>query len=169
MTGQYAATRKHRRELAAARARGFNLTTVDGVVVQRRLQGLAVLGWSLSYLADVVDVDERELQAWRRGGRPGRSRVTLSSADRVDVVYRSLLGLPSTCKYRRKVAAHGRAEGWLPPCAWPQPFLDRAAAGPALSAVAEFDRLTAAGVSVWSANLLAARAADHGRAVLVAS
>ncbi|MFE2772271.1 sigma-70 family RNA polymerase sigma factor [Microbacterium resistens] len=86
---------------------------------QRRLQALVARGWSLSKLAERIEVDPTNI-----GAMMTRDRVTVSMHRKVAALYDELWDqLPPRTAWRDSIAysraiGYARQRRWLPPLAW---------------------------------------------------
>lgn len=111
----------------------MNTPTVDLVTrgVQRRLQGLACLGWTWNALAARAGVTAAQIGQWHRG-----ENITPDDAGLVGDVYRELcMHIPTSPDpvTQRSITAMRRlatAAGWVPPLAWDDIDLDPAPPAP---------------------------------------
>ena len=81
----------------------------------RRLQALAVIGWSTAEIAARMGSHYRPLQKIRAGERV---RVHISTARRVYDVFEELCMRVRDDRAARIVRFRAAANGWLPPLAW---------------------------------------------------
>jgi lambda repressor-like predicted transcriptional regulator len=89
---------------------------VDTTGTRRRLQALAVLGYSLPEIARQSGVAERALRTVLEGLRP-HTRIT--TASRVARLYRQLATRPAPpTRYAEKARNQAMAAGWHGPMAW---------------------------------------------------
>lgn len=95
----------------------------DATGTRRRLQALAVGGWSAARLAARVGIEPTHLRRIIRGG-PENRNVAVSTARAVRDLYDELWDRPPPqVTHREKIAAsrtrnHARQQGWAPPMAW---------------------------------------------------
>lgn len=117
--------------VTAAVARRVLAVTADTVVpagrripamgTARRLQALAVMGWSGPRVAEATGMSEDTMRRIRRNEYP---YVFRSTAERVDAAYRNMWNAPppDDTPVRRAVIDRTRqaalAAGWAPPAAW---------------------------------------------------
>lgn len=83
---------------------------VPALGTRRRVQALAVLGWSLREVADRAGVSKQALAS-----SIGRERVTARVARVIAGIYTDLETSPGTSE---RVRRHAAAQGWAPPAAW---------------------------------------------------
>lgn len=81
----------------------------------RRLQALAVIGWSTAEIAARMDSHYRPLQKVRAGER---ECVRMSTARRVAVVFEELCMQVRHDRAARIARFHALSHGWVPPLAW---------------------------------------------------
>jgi len=105
--------------------------TVDGTGTRRRLQALAIIGWSIGRLAVEADVDRQSLDG-ALAGRP----VLARNAQAVAAVYDRLWNRPPTASDRhqqggitRTINQAKRAD-WASPLAWDDESIDDPQARP---------------------------------------
>ncbi|MCW2831121.1 MAG: hypothetical protein JWP31_1813 [Aeromicrobium sp.] len=90
---------------------------IDSTEVTRRLQALVAIGWSMSKLAERLDVSASNFTDTMHG----RRRVTVATARAVDALYDELsMTLPPEGGHRDRIAAtrarnYAAQAGWLPP------------------------------------------------------
>ena len=104
------------RILACHRAQpgGSGLMPACGVI--RRLQSLAVLGWTHAEIAARMGVTRRAFDHLHNADPYGvMLRATWA---KVDHVWRELQGTPRTVERADRVRRRAEARGWLPPLAW---------------------------------------------------
>jgi plasmid maintenance system antidote protein VapI len=105
---------------------------VDAAGTRRRVQALAVLGWSEKVIAQIVDIAPPHLARVVRG----EHEVTAATARRVRAAYARLWdqAAPETTTGERisaaKARAHAARHGWAPPLAWDDDEIDNPAAQP---------------------------------------
>ena len=95
---------------------------VPATGTMRRLQALAVIGWSTAEIAKRIDSHYRPLQKIRAGQR---ECVRSSTARRVAVVYESLSMRVRHDRAARITHFRAVANGWVPPLAWDDIDRDR--------------------------------------------
>lgn len=88
----------------------------------RRLRALAVIGWSISEIADRAGLFHRSLLKVREGQRV---EVHLSTWRAVRRVYAELENTPRVSRAGRITRTHALREGWLGPAWWDDPDRDR--------------------------------------------
>jgi DNA-directed RNA polymerase specialized sigma24 family protein len=102
---------------------------VDGTGTRRRLQALAVLGYSPRVLADYLGCSKQAVQQLTVSTR----LVHPATVARIAALYGPLSGLPPQFNrdisaerrpYIDQTAATARARGWLPPLAWEDVDID---------------------------------------------
>ena len=109
--------RKILREDSATPASAFS--RVDAKGTRRRLEALAVIGWSQHALARALGRRTRDIERWQHA-----TTVTAGTADLVNRVYGRLKLRPppedTAAKRRRaeRTLAHALSNGWLAPLAW---------------------------------------------------
>lgn len=89
----------------------------------RRLQALAVIGWSTAEIAARMDSHYRPLQKVRAGER---ECVRMSTARRVAVVFEELCMQVRHDRAANITRFRAAAHGWVPPLAWDDIDTDRA-------------------------------------------
>ncbi len=114
LTPRQAAVQQRRADLARAPRR-----QVDARGSRRRLQALMRLGWTPTGLTTHLGMRASRFQQLHAS-----SRVTLTTADRIDDLYERIShsGPPETTEIARAAAQatrdHARHQGWLAPLAW---------------------------------------------------
>lgn len=96
---------------------------VDATGTRRRIEALAVQGWSIAWVAQRLGCTTTHIAAMRR-----RARVTKRNADRISALYDevSMRVGPSRAQHRRRAVRLG----WAPPLAWDDDTIDDPAAAP---------------------------------------
>lgn len=97
-------------------------TLIPACGTQRRLQALAVVGWSLSQIGSRLGVSKEAVAAWR-----SRARVTARTARGVRDLYDDLCTEDGGCRRTARAAA---AAGWHGPWSWTDEGLDDPGATP---------------------------------------
>lgn len=105
-----------------ARIGGVELL-VDSAGTRRRLQALAVVGWSADELAPRLGVAPSMILHWRTS----TSRMRKPTADAVRALYDDLWDQPGPSS---RAAATARGKGWAPPLAWDDDEIDKPDAQP---------------------------------------
>ncbi len=123
-------------------------TLIPACGTQRRLQALAVVGWSLSQIGSRLGVSKEAVAAWRT-----RARVTARTARRVRDLYDDLCTEDGGCLRTVRAAA---AADWHGPWAWTDERLDDPGASPPASAP-----LPATSPRAWTADSGGAAAIDQ--------
>jgi hypothetical protein len=114
------------------------LTAVPSVGIARRLQALAVVGWSTEDLAVLLRTAGPNVRRWQLGVH---GFVTPTAAARVAAVYDAVWDQPPPGRYVLKVQRRAAKRGWLPPLAWDEDTIDDPGVGPTVpSAGASFGR-----------------------------
>lgn len=99
----------------------------------RRLQALAVLGWSCRQLGARLGIHENSVRRIMRAGRP---RVTVETAAKIRRLYDDLWNTPapqrtpSEREAARRIREAAERDGWLPGAAWNDDEIDSPAAVP---------------------------------------
>lgn len=88
---------------------------VAALGTQRRLQGLAYMGWSMAEIASRIDSHARPLMNIRAGAR---KRVRLSTHRRVAGVFRELAATEAPGHSGDITRGFARVAGFVPPFAW---------------------------------------------------
>ncbi|GAB7044914.1 hypothetical protein [Catenuloplanes indicus] len=108
--------REERRIREKRRRHGYDggHTSVSGLGSARRVQALAVLGWTFEQIGARFPkpVSSRAIQ---KLAYQGDKRVHVATANRIDVIYRELSSRQGSSPITR---ARAKARGWLPPLAW---------------------------------------------------
>lgn len=105
---------RYRRRVAAARWSG-RAATIDGTGTRRRLQGLAVLGWTRCELAARLGVSGQAVH--EMCNREGK--VFASSAERIAALYEQLSMTPRSESWvNGRASRYALRRGWHPPLAW---------------------------------------------------
>jgi DNA-binding CsgD family transcriptional regulator len=94
----------------------------------RRLQALAVAGWSADDLAPLLGTAARNVVQWRLGQR-GR-RITAQNHAKIAAVYDQRWNQPPPGRYAVKVRNCAHKRGWAPALAWDDDTIDDPAAVP---------------------------------------
>lgn len=95
---------------------------VDVTGTMRRLQALAVAGYSCPDLAETLGMNFRILNCIRRGVYPKTPRRV---AAKIDALYQQLHMIPAPDNpHTRQVQKHARKQGWLPAFAWDEDIDD---------------------------------------------
>lgn len=95
---------------------------ISATGTMRRLQALAVIGWSTAEIAARMDSHYRPLQKVRAGER---ECVRMSTARRVAVVFEELCMKVRHGRAAKITRFHALAHGWVPPLAWNDIDADR--------------------------------------------
>lgn len=119
------AAARYEQERQLERLRGLPSRSAPSIGTARRLQALAVMGWTTSELAPRLGTHEDMVHQWR--GRVG-GRVWLATAERVAAVYDDL---SMTRGPSARLHAHALRQGWVPPLAWDDDTIDNPDAEPA--------------------------------------
>lgn len=90
---------------------------LDATGTRRRLQALAVEGWTIARLVDLTGLSERSL----RYALNARTRVQATTARAVSKVYDRIAGLPGGAK---AVTTRAVRRGWLDSYHWPDHLID---------------------------------------------
>jgi len=104
---------------------------VDGTGTRRRLQALAVVGWSVDRIAAAADLDRQSLDGALHGGQ-----VLARTAQAITKAYDERWDQPPTAADRFEQGAitrtmnRAKRAGWLPPAAWDDDTIDNPAAEP---------------------------------------
>ncbi len=99
-------------------------TQISVIGTQRRLQGLARMGWSAEMLAARVGCDRRRLAAFTSGQQ---TKVTVRWARQVAELFNELHMVPGP---GRKAARFAELKGWAFPLAWDEDAIDRRTSRP---------------------------------------
>lgn len=106
-------------------AAGANINPIG---TQRRIQGLAVLGWTLT--------EQGRRIGWEAGNYIailGREQIVRATADKVATLYEQLSMQPAPSGYgATRVKAMAMRRRWFPPLAWDDEQIDDPAAVPVL-------------------------------------
>lgn len=101
---------------------------IDATGTRRRLQALAVEGWSIIRLAELTGLSERSVYA----ALYARRRVQVGTARAVAAVYERCAGHGGPDD-GRNIAGRGARRGWHDSYAWPDQSIDDPAAQPQLT------------------------------------
>lgn len=94
-----------------------NAATWTPIGVQRRLQALTALGWSMQAIATAYNIDRDALSRLRR--RTNTKHVRIAFAERVIAIYTDLeMKLPPTGASATETHNEAKRRGYLPPLAW---------------------------------------------------
>lgn len=104
------------------RMQGYDVD-VPALGAERRLQALAVAGWSCPVLADMSGMHYRPLMKIRAGER---SVIRASTHRRIDALYRKLCMTPADSHSADVTRGQARDKGYLPALAWDDIDLDTA-------------------------------------------
>ena len=131
--------------------------TVSLLGARRRLQALAVLGWSLPEIAKLAGIHQHNLGEIRNGNRKHYCRAGV--ADRIAAAYDELhMRLPEPGRGPTWTRQYAARHGWVPPLAWDD--IDNPDEKPAGTSrktyrsaelVAEWEHLRRAGVPIHEA------------------
>ncbi|MFF0942709.1 hypothetical protein ACFYE2_00565 [Kocuria sp. CPCC 205300] len=100
---------------------------IDATGTRRRLQALAVIGWTTARVAEVAGIDRNVAQYLRSGKHAG---CTVETSRRVAAAYDDLwdrtppAGTPSEKRDATWVTRTAEKHGWLPPAAWDDDRID---------------------------------------------
>lgn len=90
------------------------MSELTAIGTTRRLQALAVMGWSLGQVSERTGLDPDYLDKIRKG-----SEVTLWDQEKIAALYRGAVIDPlSWCPARDEVQAQAISNGWQGPAAW---------------------------------------------------
>lgn len=87
----------------------------------RRLRALAAIGWGTTDLGERLGVTPQAIAQLRYGDR---AHVYRETAARITALYDELSMAPRVDHVGRKVSAHARRMGWLPPLAYDDELID---------------------------------------------
>jgi hypothetical protein len=100
---------------------------VHPIGTHRRLQGLAVLGWTLGDVSRALGMSTTAVEYLRTTDR----RMLASTAAKVTVVYADLSYRQAPVnRYSNRCRNHARRSGWVAPLAWDDDTIDDPAAAP---------------------------------------
>jgi hypothetical protein len=88
---------------------------VNSLPIQRRLQALAVIGYGVEEVGDMLDLHHGNLAVIRRGDKP---TVQMATASKVANAYRRLWMTPSLHKNAAIISRRARALGYHSPLHW---------------------------------------------------
>lgn len=108
------AKRRARSDWEANRLSGRDVW-VPAVGAQRRLQALAVMGWSADVIAEKIGSHYRPLMKIRAGER---KRVRLSNHRRIAAVFEVLAMKEAPGQSGLVARGYARERGWVPPLSW---------------------------------------------------
>lgn len=110
---------------------------IDATGTRRRLQALAVEGWSILRLAQLTGLSERSLHY----ALYARNRVQAGTARAVTAVYERLAGHGGDRPGGRNIASRARRRGWHDSYAWPDETIDDPDAQPVLAEPGHVDQV----------------------------
>jgi len=102
-----------------ARVLAVRLDCVDATGSRRRLQALAVNGWTMDYFARQLGHRTCTVRALANGQT---STVRVNTKDAIRDLYETLWDQPGPSK---RTAAIAKGKGWLPALAWDDDLIDR--------------------------------------------
>lgn len=105
-----AAATRYKKKWNLDRARGIHYE-VDATGTARRLQALAVMGWTARHIGDRIGASRQHVQNLMSD----RDRVRTTTARQIEAVYRELARTPGPSAVGRSRAL---AKGWASPAAW---------------------------------------------------
>lgn len=92
---------------------------VDGTGTRRRIQGLALLGWTCADIAARLGTTKQAVAMYgRRYGAQSTTKVTRATADNIAALTGELMLTPRTGWVAKRTARQAQALGYLPLLAW---------------------------------------------------